>query len=94
MFQVNKVSLKRPRTRLTNTGIFNALESDLVPHILEECNAIAVRATFSTESRDDIVLQITARRRAIEKKLLESPELRYFVCFISDYTMFYKPSCW
>ena len=48
-----------------------------MPHVLEECNAIAVRATFSTESPDDIVLQIAARRRAIEKKLLESPEVRF-----------------
>ena len=84
MFQVSRINLKRPRTKLTNTGIFNALETDLVLHVLDECNAIAIRATFSTESPDDIVLQIAARRRAIEMKLLELPEVRYFVLFIND----------
>ena len=83
MFCLKNVNLKRPRTRLTNSAIFNALESDLIPALLGQCNVIAARAIFSAESQEDVVLQIAARRRAIEKKLMESQEVRviHFLVF-------------
>ena len=53
----------------------NALESDFVPHILQCCNAIGGRAVFSTDDPEEILMQISARRRKVEKQLLEIPEV-------------------
>ena len=79
MFCLKNVQLKRPRSKKTSQTIVNALDSELVPAILESCNAVGGRATFSTESPDDVVLQIAARRREIERQLVEIPEVSLFL---------------
>ena len=75
MFCLKNVNLKRPRSKKTSQTIVNALDSELVPAILESCNAVGGRATFSTESSDQVVLQIAARRREVERQLAELPEV-------------------
>ena len=61
LFCIKNVQLKRPKSKKTSQTIVNALESDLVPTILESCNAVGGRATFSAETPEEIVLQIAAR---------------------------------
>lgn len=75
MFCVKNVQLKRPKSKKTSQTIVNALDSDLVPAILESCNAVGGRATFSSEAPEEVVLQIAARRREVERLLLEIPEV-------------------
>ena len=81
MFCLKNVPLKRPRSKKTSQTIINALDSELVPAILETCNVVGGRATFSSESSEDVVLQIAARRKEVERLLMEIPEVSDFLSF-------------
>ena len=77
MFCLKNVKLKRPRSKLSSPVIYRALETHLVPPVLNLCHVVAVRGIFSA-SNEDIVLQIAARRRQIEQKLQDCSEVSIF----------------
>ena len=80
MFCVKDVRLKRPRTKLSSAIIYRALETHIVPPVLNICHVVACRGIF-TASNEDVVLQIAARRRQIEQKLQECSEVSIFHIF-------------
>ena len=81
MFCLKDINLKRPRSKLSSPAIYSALETHLVPPILNDCHVVAFRGIFSGTPQD-VTLQIAARRRQIELKLQESSEVRYLFRYI------------
>ena len=76
MFRLKDVKLKRPRSKLSSPVIYRALETHIVPPILNLCHVVACRGIFSA-TNEDITMQIAARRRQIEKQLQDSSEVSF-----------------
>ena len=76
MFRLKDVKLKRPRSKLSSPVIYRALETHIVPPILNLCHVVACRGIFSATNKD-ITMQIAARRRQIEKQLQDSSEVSF-----------------
>ena len=52
MFCLKDVSLKRPRSKLSSSVIFSALETHLVPPLMNVCHVVAVRGIFSGSAEE------------------------------------------
>ena len=73
---VSTVSYGRPTNhRLSNMSLKNGLEGNLIPAIVNDLQIVAVRCIFNFLDYGEAVKQIAARRRLLEKKLLECEEV-------------------
>ena len=79
------VILGRPRSQCSSRNIQNALRASLVPIVVEECEVVAVRCVFDFMDKSEAVKQLAARRKQLEDKLRELPEVIFsFKCILSE----------
>ena len=76
---VNQVALGKPNNQLYNKQLLDALKAHLIPPVVRDVHVFGIRCVFDFISYGDAVRQLAARRRAIEKKFLESEEVIYFL---------------
>ena len=75
---VRSVNYGPPRPALRNKGTVNSLKANLVPVVTQVCQVVALRCMFDAKNEEEAKRQIAARRRQLEKKALEHPEVRIY----------------
>ena len=79
MTPVRSVNYGPPRPSLRNKGTVTSLKANLVPVVTKVCQVVALRCMFDATNEAEGKRQIAARRRQLEKKALEHPEVRIYI---------------
>ena len=79
---VRAVSYGPSRTKLRARGIMTALKANLVRAVTQVCQVVAVHRISNTRTDQEATQQIAARRRQLEMKTLQHPEVSFcvFLC--------------
>ena len=72
---VKDVSISRPRNQFNDRNLANALDCHFTPCVINDVHVISVRCVFDFISSAEAVKHLAARRRLMEKRLLESEEV-------------------
>ena len=75
---VRSVSYGPPRSSLGSKSIIQGLKANLIPVVTRSCQVVAVRCIFDVSDEAEAKKQIAARRRQLEMKALNHPEVCTF----------------
>ena len=75
---VASVKYGPPRGSLTNQSIVKALQSNIVPAVIADCQVVSLRCVFEFTSFDEARKQLAARRRQLEMKVKENSEVSLY----------------